>query len=247
MNRYYYDFHIHSCLSPCGDNDNTPCNIAGMATLCGLNIVALTDHNTCKNCPAFFTAAKKYGIIPVAGMELTTSEDIHVVCLFENLSDAMRFDDFVNSKRVLIKNRTEIFGEQLILDSDDNAIGSDPYLLSNATEISVHEAARVVSDFGGIAYPAHIDRDSNGIIAVLGALPPDAGFQLYELNNKEKSALFGDKYGINQDKFIIGSDAHILTDMRDKENFFELEDEPYSTELIRKALFKKLRELISMP
>ena len=84
MNRYYYDLHIHSCLSPCGDNDNTPNNIAGMATLCGLNIVALTDHNSCKNCPAFFAAAKKYGIIPIAGMELTTSEDIHIVCLFEN-------------------------------------------------------------------------------------------------------------------------------------------------------------------
>ena len=61
MNRYYYDFHIHSCLSPCADDDMTPSNIAGMATLAGLNIVALTDHNTAKNCPAFFEAAKKYG------------------------------------------------------------------------------------------------------------------------------------------------------------------------------------------
>ena len=79
MNRYYYDLHIHSCLSPCGDDDNTPNNIAGMASLCGLNIVALTDHNTTANCPAFFEAAKRYGIIPIAGMELTTSEDIHIV------------------------------------------------------------------------------------------------------------------------------------------------------------------------
>ena len=58
-NRYYYDLHIHSCLSPCGDNDNTPNNLAGMATLAGLQIMALTDHNTCKNCPAFFAAAKR--------------------------------------------------------------------------------------------------------------------------------------------------------------------------------------------
>lgn len=81
--KFYYDLHIHSILSPCGDDDNTPNNIAGMASLCGLNIIALTDHNSAKNCPAFFEAARKYGIIPVAGMELTTSEDIHVVCLFE--------------------------------------------------------------------------------------------------------------------------------------------------------------------
>ena len=91
MSRYYYDFHIHSCLSPCGDDDMTPANIAGAATLAGLQIVALTDHNTAKNCPAFFKAAKHYGIIAIAGMELTTLEDIHVVCLFEKLDQALSF------------------------------------------------------------------------------------------------------------------------------------------------------------
>ena len=98
MNRYYYDLHLHSSLSPCADNDNTPNNLAGMAVLSGLNIVALTDHNTCQNCPAFFEAARKYGLIPIAGMELTTSEDIHVVCLFEHLADALRFSDEVQKQ-----------------------------------------------------------------------------------------------------------------------------------------------------
>ena len=83
MSKYYYDFHIHSCLSPCGDDDMTPANIAGASTLAGLNIVALTDHNTTKNCKAFLESAKQYGIIGVAGMELTTAEDIHMVCLFQ--------------------------------------------------------------------------------------------------------------------------------------------------------------------
>ena len=98
MNKYFYDLHVHSCLSPCGDDDNTPNNLAGMATLCGLNIVALTDHNTAKNCPAFFEAAKRQGIIPVAGMEVTTSEDIHAVCLFETLEGAMEFDREIDKK-----------------------------------------------------------------------------------------------------------------------------------------------------
>ena len=83
--RYYYDLHIHSCLSPCGDNDMTPDSIAGMGELNGLDIMALTDHNTLKNCPAFFKAAYRHGIIPVAGTELTTAEDIHAVCLFATL------------------------------------------------------------------------------------------------------------------------------------------------------------------
>ena len=72
-----------------------------MAHLSGLDVVALTDHNSCKNCPAFFEATKKYGITPIAGMELTTSEDIHVVCLFESLSDALAFDEFIDEKRLL--------------------------------------------------------------------------------------------------------------------------------------------------
>ena len=151
MNKYYYDLHIHSCLSPCGSDDNTPNNIAGMATLCGLNIVALTDHNTCKNCPAFFEAAKRYGIIPVAGMELTTAEDIHVICLFENLEDAMAFDGEIDKRRIKIENRTDIFGNQFILDGEDNIIGEDKYLLSNATTVSLEEVPELVKSFGGIA------------------------------------------------------------------------------------------------
>ena len=131
MNRYYYDLHIHSCLSPCADNDMTPSNIAGMATIAGVQIVALTDHNTVKNCPAFFKAAKRQGIIPVAGMELTTSEDIHVVCLFERLEDAVEFGCEIEKHRILIKNRTDIFGEQLIVDENDNVYATDGYTKIN--------------------------------------------------------------------------------------------------------------------
>lgn len=241
MNKYYYDLHIHSCLSPCGDDDNTPNNIAGMATLCGLNIVALTDHNTCKNCPAFFAAAKKYGIIPIAGMELTTSEDIHVVCLFENLDDAMKFDKYVTSKRMLIKNRPEIFGEQLVLDEEDNVIYKEENLLTNATSISIECVFEIVKSFGGISFPAHIDREANGIIAILGTLPSDTDFRLFELHDSKNIEAYSEKYGIAKERFIISSDSHILTDMRDKENYFELDDEPYSTARVRAALFSHLR------
>ena len=42
MHKYFYDFHIHSCLSPCGDDDMTPNNIAGMAAIKGLSVIALS-------------------------------------------------------------------------------------------------------------------------------------------------------------------------------------------------------------
>ena len=241
MNRYYYDLHVHSCLSPCADNDNTPNNIAGMATLCGLDIVALTDHNSCKNCPAFFKAADRYGIIPVAGMELTTSEDIHVICLFENLDDAMRFDEDIQNHRSLIPNRTDIFGDQLITDGDDNITAEEKYYLTNATDISVEDAPSLVSKYSGICYPAHIDRPSNGIIAVLGTFPDSPGFKAFEINRTENAQDYIKKYSLENKQLIVSSDAHCLTDMRDKENYFELDDKPYSRSLVRHRLFDKLR------
>lgn len=241
MNKYYYDFHLHSCLSPCGDDDSTPNNIAGMATLCGLNIIALTDHNTCKNCPAFFEACKRYGVIPVAGMELTTAEDIHVVCLFETLEDAMAFDAEIDTRRVKIPNRTDIFGNQWILDGEDNQIGEEEYLLSNATTVSLEEVPALVKAFHGICYPAHIDRQANGVISVLGTFPATPHFDIVEINQKEKVAEYVERYGLQDKKVLISSDAHYLTNMREKENYFEVEDEPYSGALVRHNIFEKMR------
>ena len=243
MNRYYYDFHIHSCLSPCGDDDSTPNNIAGMASIAGINIMALTDHNTTKNCPAFFAAAKKHGIIPIAGMELTTSEDIHVVCLFEALDAAMAFDAEISGRHLLkVKNRVDIYGEQYIMDGEDNVIGTEEYFLPVATDISVDDTLAIVESFGGVCFPAHIDRQANGIIATLGTFPETPKFNAVEFHDIEKLTEYQNKYPILKDKLILcGSDAHYLWDIRDKNCYFELDDEPYSSERVRRELFKKLK------
>lgn len=242
MNRYYYDFHIHSCLSPCADNDMTPQNIAGMATLAGLNIVALTDHNTVKNCPAFFKAAKQNGIIAVAGMELTTAEDIHIVCLFEKLDEALSFGEEIEKHRIRIKNRTDIFGDQLILDEEDNIIGTEEYLLSNATDISYDDVLELVDSFNGVSFPAHVDREANGVIATLGTFPEEPAFKIAEFHNAEKIEEYKEKYPILKSKLItIGSDAHFLWDIRDKSAYFELDDEPFSSDKVRQSLFEILR------
>ena len=239
--KYYYDFHIHSCLSPCGDNDSTPNNIAGMGVVNGLNIMALTDHNSCKNCPAFYVAAKRQGIIPIAGMELTTAEDIHVVCLFERLEDAMSFSNEVEKHRILIENRVDIFGNQLICDENDKVIGEEPHLLSNATTISLDEAPHIAKSFGGICYPAHIDRPSNGIIATLGTFPPVKGVRCAEFRNKNAIEQYTKEYGLHNYTKIVSSDAHYVWDISEKENYFEIYDEPYSGDFVRHQLFKMLR------
>ena len=238
--RYTYDLHNHSCLSPCADNDSTPNNIAGMAHLSGIRIVALTDHNSAKNCPAFFEAAERYGIIPIAGMELTTSEDIHLVCLFEELDSALNFDRYIQERRVLIKNRTDIFGEQLILNGNDDIIGEDEHLLPNATTISLDEAPELVKSYGGICYPAHIDRDANGIIAILGTVPPTPYFGCFEVRDANTISEHKVKYGLSDRLFVVNSDSHYLTDINEKNTFFELDTESDSPDEVRKALFKLL-------
>lgn len=241
MKKYYYDLHIHSCLSSCGDDDSTPNSIAGMGELNGLDIMALTDHNTCKNCPAFFEAAKRHGILAVAGMELTTAEDIHVVCLFENLKKAMAFDKAVSERRILIPNREDIFGNQIICDSEDNIMGNEPYLLSNATTIGLDEAPALVEQYGGICYPAHIDRDSNGVISVLGVFPESPVFCAAEVHFAEKADEYSLLSRIPREKIIISSDAHVLWDIKEQREYLELPEIPLGAENAGEYIIKYLR------
>lgn len=244
MNKYYYDLHIHSCLSPCGDDDMTPNNIAGMGVLNGLNIMALTDHNTSKNCPAFFKAAKRNGIIPIAGMELTTAEDIHVVCLFKELQAALDFDSTVDSHRIKYKNRTDIFGNQFILDENDEVIGTEEFFLPNATNISVESVPKIIKSYGGFCYPAHIDREANGIISILGDFPVNSGFTAEEFHDSENIEKFNEKYPETRNKqVIVSSDAHYLWNIKDKKEYFLIDDEPYSSDLVRKRLFELLEAI----
>jgi hypothetical protein len=212
-----------------------------MAKVSELDIVALTDHNTVKNCKAFFEAATALGIIPIAGMELTTSEDIHVVCLFKTLDDAILFNDEIDTHRILVENRTDIFGNQLIVDADDNVIGTEKYLLSWATDISVDDVPSITERFGGVCYPAHVDRMSNGIIAVLGTLPDTPCFHTVEFHDKEKIEEYSALYGLDRKTKVISSDAHYLQDIADRDNYFELDAEPCDEKAVIDCLFKLLK------
>ncbi|MBQ4332400.1 MAG: PHP domain-containing protein [Clostridia bacterium] len=241
MSRYYYDLHIHSCLSPCGDNDNTPNNLVGMGVLAGLQILALTDHNTCRNCPAFFEAARRQGVIPVPGMELTTAEDIHMICLFPTLEAAMAFDREIQTRRIPVPNRPDIFGDQLVMDGEDHIIATEEHLLSNATTVTVDQAPALAEQYGGVCYPAHIDREANGIIATLGALPPDVHFSTVELHDGDREAEYRAAHDLAGTRVVVGSDAHYLWDIRDKAAWLDIPDEPYSGALVRQNLIDLLR------
>lgn len=225
MEKIYYDFHLHSCLSPCGDNDMTPANIAGMAFINGLSAIALTDHNTVKNCTALKNAAEQYGITVLYGMELTTDEEVHTVCLFPDEKSANEWNDFVYSKLQKIKNNPNIFGSQFVMNETDKILGEEEFLLINATNISFEDVFEPVSQLGGIAYPAHVDKNTNSLISNLGFVPPDSTFKIAEMHNPQNlQTLCSAHPYFNNCQIISSSDAHYLPDINEAKNYLELED-----------------------
>ncbi len=237
-----YDLHIHSCLSPCGDNDMTPNNIAGMAMLGGIQVAALTDHNSSKNCPAFFEACRKLGIVPIAGMELTTAEEIHMVCLFPTLESALEFGEFVDQNRMKIKNRPDIFGEQLIMNAEDEVIGQVDDLLIPATDLDIFTAAKEVFSRGGAAYPAHIEKPADSIIAMLGDIPAEAGFFAAEVKDPERIGELCERYPILKSMVIVSdSDSHLLEGLAGEPHELELDINSDHEDEIRVAIVKLLR------
>ena len=211
MTELAYDLHIHSCLSPCGDNDMTPHNIAAMAHIKGLKILALTDHNTCRNAPALIEVAKEFDLIVLPGMELTTQEEVHVLCLFAEEEAAADFDAYVYERLQKVPNRTEFFGEQILMNAQDERVGEEEYLLSNATAISFDSVKETVESFEGIMIPAHLEKESTSLISNLGFIPPDARFTCAEINHPEKLPALKEAHPyLEQCRIVTNSDAHTL-------------------------------------
>ena len=222
MLKLSYDLHIHSCLSPCGDEDMTPSNIVGMAALKQLDIIAVTDHNSCKNCPAVMALADAYGLVAIPGMELTTMEEVHVLCLFAELSDALRFSEYVYEKLMKIPNKEQVFGRQEICDEEDQILGIEPYLLINATEISFDDLGKLMKEYHGIYIPAHIDKNSNSLLSNLGFIAPEADFLAAEFADITKYEKISDQNPyLKNCRIITDSDAHDLGKMNEPENFLE--------------------------
>ena len=178
----YADLHIHSCLSPCGDELMTPNNIVNMAMLKGLDIISVTDHNTCANLPAVFSAAHRAGITVIPGMEMETAEEVHTLAYFPSLEAAMKFSDAAYSFLPPIENNPRFFGEQLVLDENDEPVRTEPRLLLSPLSLTLEEGFELVRQFGGVAVPAHIDRPSHGIIPILGFINPHLGVCCVEVS-----------------------------------------------------------------
>ncbi|NSW89158.1 MAG: PHP domain-containing protein [Firmicutes bacterium] len=222
--KYYIDLHIHSSLSPCAENDMTPNNIVKMAVIKGLDIIAVTDHNSVENAEAVLKCAEKAGILAVPGMELETREEVHVVCLFPDIEKAMKMQDVVYKAMPPLENREDIFGEQIIVDENDNIRKKLKRMLLIAADIGLEEAFHIIEKLNGAMIPAHIDRDSYSIISNLGMVPNEISINCLEVSR----VCDLDKYletnpQLKKFRVIKSSDAHNLGDILERETFIELD------------------------
>lgn len=238
--RVAVDLHIHSSLSPCADNDMTPNNIVNMAKLKGLDFIAITDHNSMSNVEVTMSIAEKLGIIVIPGIEVETSEEIHVICLLADIENALMFENIVKNSMPNYRNKPNVFGEQLIFDQNDKIIAHEDRLLLTATKISFDDVFLLVKKFNGLAIPAHVDRESHSVISNLGLIPDSLGITTIEFSNKCQRQSFASKHKeCLQYNAITSSDAHYLWDIFEKKEMIDV-DEKTTKSLIESLSSGKL-------
>lgn len=219
--KLYYDLHLHSCLSPCGDMDMTPNNIVNMALLKELDVIALSDHNTAKNVRSVCEVAEGTGLLVIPAIEVCTSEEVHMLCLFDSLEGCEAFGEYLYTVLPDIPNEPEIFGRQCIMNALDEEIGTLEKLLLNAVDLSIDRLLELMPLYGGMAIPAHVDRSSYSIISNLGFLPPEYGFSCIEVKHPPFECGF-------EGNIITDSDAHYLEDIAEPEHFLEADEKSIS-------------------
>lgn len=225
--KFAADLHIHSALSPCADDDMTPNNIVNMAILKGLDIISVTDHNSTFNLPSIYKLSIQKGIMLLPGVEVQTREEVHTLCYFKHIENAVKMGDILYDRLPDIKNDEKLFGEQLVLDENDNIVRHVDKLLLSSADISIKELSDLVSSMDGVCVPAHIDRDAYSIINNLGFIPDDLNISSIEISKNAIAEDVQDKYPDTKKYMVMrNSDAHYLGDISERENFIDL---PYMT------------------
>jgi len=205
-----------------------------MSILKGLDIIAITDHNSVLNCSPIMEIGKEKGIVVIPGMEVETKEEVHVVCLFPSLNKALKVQEVIWPLLPPMTNRKDIFGEQLLFDTKDEIIESVDKLLLTAADIELEDVDNLVRSVGGVIIPAHIDRKSYSVLSNMGFIPKNLKLKYLELSKSCNIDEFREQNKLDNYKFIVSSDAHDLKDISEREMFLELQDKSIE------ALFNEL-------
>jgi hypothetical protein len=206
MREFKADLHIHTCLSPCADLEMSPRNIVREAKRKGLQVIGICDHNSAENVPAVEKNARKEGIKVIGGVEVTSKEEVHILALFDTEEELFSLQEIIY-QNLYGTNDEKLYGEQVIVNEEEEVIGFSPKLLIGSTEITVEALVNMIHELGGLAIAAHVDREGFGIIGQLGFIPDGLPLDALELAEPSR------RDSIPQQDvfpFITSSDAHTL-------------------------------------
>jgi PHP family Zn ribbon phosphoesterase len=220
---------------------------AMMHRLKELNIewIAITDHNSLANCPPYAKVAADNGIAFTYGVEIQTSEEIHLLAYFDAADRAMQFNRVLYEALLPIPNDAEFFGDQVVIDADEKIVRLEERALSNSVLWDIAETKAKIEEYDGFCVPAHIDAVANSIIGQLGFLPREMHFPLLGitavLTIKDYLMLHPDMAELS---FLRASDAHYLSDLGCGSSRICVE-EPTVKELVMAAKRLDERKIIS--
>ena len=207
------DFHVHTCLSPCADLDMYPRAIVAMSLAKRLDIIAICDHNASENVLYVMKAAETTGLTVFAGMEITSSEEVHVLGLFDKMENLLSLQELVY-RHLPGQNNEKYFGCQAIVNEHDEVEGLSDRLLIGSTELSLQRVVDEIHNRNGVAIAAHIDRESFSILGQLGFIPKDIPLDALEISSRTGIAKARLLYPeLARFAFIESSDSHVIGDI----------------------------------
>jgi hypothetical protein len=192
----------------------TPRRIIDKAASLGINILAVCDHNSAENVAATIERGRGKGIMVIPGMEICSCEEVHVLGLFRNLDDALEMQELVFENIQPGKNNEDVFGMQVIVNTNDEVLGFDERMLIGATGLSINKLVALIHQHNGLAAASHIDRAVFGIIGQLGFISPDSGFDALEISFRTEFDAAVKRFGsYTYIPWISSSDAHRIDDI----------------------------------
>ncbi len=208
------DLHLHSVLSPCGDLLMSPGEIVKMAKERGIEILALTDHNTAENVEVFQQFCRSEDINSIPAMETETKEEIHILCYFPDLDSLLKWQEMVYDNLPARKNDEDFFGPQIKCDLNDDYYSKVDKLLATAVDLGLEECINKVKNLGGIVIPSHLDR-KHSIISQLGFIPPSLNLETVEISKNINAEAALKKYPeLNSFQLVQNSDSHYLKEIK---------------------------------
>jgi PHP family Zn ribbon phosphoesterase len=228
------DLHIHSCLSPCGDEEMRPCAIVKKALAMGLDMIAICDHNSAENTGAFMSAGSAKGLSVLPGIEVTTKEEIHLLALFSRQEDCMALQDLIY-QNLLGQNAEEAFGFQTMVNEKDETIGINRKMLIGATLLPLGRIVSVVGSLRGVTVASHIDRQAFSLLGQLGFIPEGLSLDGLEISPRTSQEEAQKRFhAYRRYSFVRFSDAHRLDDIGRNVTHFLLKET--TSEEVKKAL-----------